>query len=49
MWTARVNRDIRATDDQKKKYAELIEEAKKKRGEGDFNKLFNSGDTWTVS
>jgi 2-oxoglutarate ferredoxin oxidoreductase subunit beta len=26
-----------------------IEESRKKRGEGDFNKLFNSGDTWSVA
>jgi 2-oxoglutarate ferredoxin oxidoreductase subunit beta len=25
-----------------------IEETRKKRGEGDFDKLFNAGDTWTV-
>ncbi len=26
-----------------------IEEAKKKKGEGDLNKVFNAGDTWTVA
>jgi len=26
-----------------------VTEAKKTRGEGDLDKLFNSGDTWTVA